>query len=150
MSVSDGVIVINKWKEITKAGNKAFRQGRDNTAKQLYLFACHRAVKLFPHWFDGDAATAALVISYQNLADLYLRQSNHSDMLVVYKELLKQLQDFDNSDRFNIDSTYRRIGTEITAKLKDVNFKSTESVELFNVLLNEYFNPTNHLIRDQN
>ena len=143
------MIAINKWKEITKAGNNAFRQGRDNTAKQLYLFACHRAVKLLPHWFDGDAATAALVISYQNLADLYLRQSNHSEMLVVYRDLLKQLQDFDNSNRFNIDNTYRRIGTEITAQLKDVKFKSTENVELFNVLLDGYCNPTNHLIRDK-
>ena len=150
MSGCGGMIVINKWKEITKAGNKAFEEGRDNTAKQLYLVACHRAVKMYPHWLDGDSATAVLVISYQNLGDLYLRQSNHNGMLMVYRDLLNMLHNFDYNHRFNTDSTCQRIGTELIAKFKDVNYKSIETVKLFNEILDKYFNTTNHLIKDHN
>ena len=116
----------------------------------MYLIACHRALKNSPHWLDSDAALAVLVISYQNLADLYLRQSNHNDMLVVYRYLLKILQGFNHSHRLDTHDTCLRIGTELTAKFKDIKYKSTEAVKTFDDIINEYFNPTNYLIKDHN
>lgn len=71
-------------------------------------------------------------------------------MLIVYKDLLKILQGFNHSHRFNTHNTRLRVGTELTAKFKDIRYKSTEAVQIFNDIIDEYFNPTNHLIKDHN
>jgi len=72
---------IEKWRSITTAANRAFEQNNDSEAHGYYIEARDWAEILAPHWFDVEEATVALAISYQNLADLYLRLGKQNDAL---------------------------------------------------------------------
>lgn len=124
--------------------------GRDNDAKNLYQMSCRHAEKLLPHWLDTETAAAALVVSYQNLADLYFRQENHDQAISVHLDLLTKLQYFRNkSNRLIVDRACRRLGTELSERFKEIRFQSSFSTDLMSQLIKCYFNPNVFLIKNK-
>ncbi|PNE04349.1 hypothetical protein A15D_00128 [Alcanivorax sp. MD8A] len=77
---------MEKWKFDTQAGNAAFGQGHYDTAERHYLSACERANTLLQHWLDPEEIVAALVVGYQNLADLYRLQGHHHGALAALQK----------------------------------------------------------------
>ncbi|MBN8430863.1 hypothetical protein JF535_08355 [Microbulbifer salipaludis] len=80
-----------------QSANRAYQEGRESDAEQLYKSSCERVVPLLTEWKDPEAAIAMLSVSYQNLADLYFRQGRYDDALVAYAGLLRQLTDLSQS-----------------------------------------------------
>ena len=68
---------MDEWKRETQAGNALFEQGDYAMAEQHYLSACHFADIFLMPCADPDGGVAALVVSYQNLAELYRAQGQH-------------------------------------------------------------------------
>lgn len=66
---------ISQWKAEITSGNHCFNQQRIGDAIRHYENAKSVARALFPYWQDTQAAVAAVVVSYHNLADLYLREN---------------------------------------------------------------------------
>ncbi|WP_284891813.1 hypothetical protein [Cobetia amphilecti] len=67
---------MDEWKRETQAGNALFEQGDYTMAEQHYLSACHFADIFLMPCADPDGGVAALVVSYQNLAELYRARTN--------------------------------------------------------------------------
>jgi len=61
------------WKSEITAGNHYFNRQQFDDALRHYQNAKTVACALFPHWSDTHAAVSAVVVSYHNLADLYLQ-----------------------------------------------------------------------------
>ncbi|TVU70024.1 MULTISPECIES: hypothetical protein [Cobetia] len=72
---------MDQWKFETTAGNALFDKGQYHIAEHHYLSACLRADTLLEPWKDPEGAVVALVVSYQNLADLYRAQGHHQQAL---------------------------------------------------------------------
>ncbi|MDI4661242.1 MULTISPECIES: tetratricopeptide repeat protein [Cobetia] len=68
---------MDEWKRETQAGNLLFEQGDYAMAEQHYLNAYHFADIFLMPSADPDGGVAALVVSYQNLAELYRAQGQH-------------------------------------------------------------------------
>ncbi len=62
---------MGKWKQLIVAGNQLFEERRFDEALDYYQQAKERAHTLFNIWPDENAATASLVVSYHNIADLH-------------------------------------------------------------------------------
>ncbi len=145
---------MHKWKNKITKGNSAYSEGCDSEALHYYQAACQRAEQLLPHWFDVEAITAALVVSYQNLAELYLRQSLYIDALITYRSLHLHLRNFslansgDDSTQSIIHRAYRRIGTELAAMLKVLDLQDPKATELMDEIKDIFENHTNELNKD--
>jgi hypothetical protein len=85
---------MERWKKAILQGNTAFSEGRDDVAIRHYTTACQRARLLLPYWADTEAAIVALVISYQNIADVYFGKHNHSQAISSYQDLYQQLESY--------------------------------------------------------
>lgn len=72
---------MEQWKFDTNTGNALFQQGQYHGAEHHYLSACLRADLLLEAWEDPEDIVVALVVSYQNLADLYRAQDHHHQAL---------------------------------------------------------------------
>ncbi|WP_133468529.1 hypothetical protein [Paraglaciecola marina] len=62
------------WKAQICAGNECFERCQTLSALAHYNKAIRQAEYLLDNWIDHKAAVASVVISYHNLADLYLRE----------------------------------------------------------------------------
>ncbi|OUR87285.1 hypothetical protein A9Q81_26670 [Gammaproteobacteria bacterium 42_54_T18] len=146
---------MHKWKNKITKGNNAFSEGCDSEALYYYQAACQRAEQLLPHWFDVEAVTAALVVSYQNLAELYFRQSLYIDALSTYRSLHLHLRNFSSinpgsdSTQSIIHRAYRRIDTELAATLKTLNLQDPNAAELMDEIKKIFENHTNQLNKDK-
>lgn len=67
---------MEQWKTCMRAGNQCFEAQQYDGALTHYQAGCERALQLFTLWFDRQQAVAALVVSYHNLADLWLAMGN--------------------------------------------------------------------------
>lgn len=65
---------IETWKRHINAGNDSFDKYQILASLAHYQAAIKQATALLDQWHDKKAAVAALVVSYHNLADLYLRE----------------------------------------------------------------------------
>ncbi|WP_165856630.1 hypothetical protein [Marinobacter sp. JSM 1782161] len=83
---------LQQWQSLIVAGNTAFERADYETAATRYRAACERALELLAEWHDADAVTAALCVSYQNLADTYLDQCRVRDALETYRRLHEVLE----------------------------------------------------------
>lgn len=63
---------MEQWKISMRAGNQCFEAQQYNEALSHYEVGGERAKQLFTVWFDRPQAVASVVVSYHNLADLYL------------------------------------------------------------------------------
>ncbi|WP_370280110.1 hypothetical protein [Pontibacterium sp.] len=66
---------IDQWKSAITAGNDCFNAQRNGEAIRHYENAKAVACALYPQSRDAEEAIAAVVVSYHNLADLYLREN---------------------------------------------------------------------------
>jgi len=146
---------MDKWKNKITKGNSAFSDGCDSEALHYYQAACQRAEQLLPHWFDVEAVTAALVVSYQNLAELYFRQSLYIDALSAYRSLYLHLLNFSSASSASdltqsiIHCAYRRIGTELAATFKTLNLQDPNATELMGEIKKAFENHNNQLNKDK-
>jgi len=86
---------MEQWKQHIMLGNQCFDERQLLTAMTHYQSAKSRAHVLFEHWFNPEQSVAALVVSYHNLADLYLREDNpamaEKELRSIYDYILTQL-----------------------------------------------------------
>lgn len=66
---------VSSWKRHTNAGNYSFENEHTLTALAHYRRAISQAECLFDEGANNREAVAILVVSYHNIADLYLRES---------------------------------------------------------------------------
>ena len=115
---------MDQWKHAIVKGNSAFVDHRFDTAERHYKAACDRARTLLPQWFDVEDITVAVVISFQNLADLYFQQGRFSDALDTYRQLGCLIQDYQTLNagchhvQFVTECARRRLSTEFLATVK--------------------------------
>ncbi|VUD40826.1 hypothetical protein TDB9533_00361 [Thalassocella blandensis] len=83
---------MNNWKKHISTGNWYFDKKDYESARKHYCQAIGRADQLFFVWFDPDEAVWALIVSYQNLADLYEKQGKPRRSLAIIQELYEILQ----------------------------------------------------------
>jgi tetratricopeptide (TPR) repeat protein len=145
---------MEQWKQSVSRGNNAFSEGRDDDAIRLYAKACQRALQLLPHWVNTEAAIAALVISYQNIADVYFRRSDFSQAIKTYQDLYRQLKSYylthaDTPNTMTIfDCACRRAGTELAAAVKRLGILNASEKELVNDFFELKYQPTFNLPKD--
>ena len=127
---------MDKWKAAISAGNLAFDQYRDADAEAQYRTACIRSEQLLTDWNDVEEVTAALVISYQNLADLYFRGSRVRNALEAYKRLNQQLLKLHDHHANRPDRqayaerARKKIGTELMYLLRTKQLYTSDTEEL--------------------
>jgi tetratricopeptide (TPR) repeat protein len=145
---------MEQWENTVSKGNHAFREGRDDDAISLYTTAYQRALILLPHWSDTEAAIAALVISYQNIADVYFRKHDYSQAINAYQDLYQQLKSYylTHADTPTImtifDCACRRAGTELAAAVKRLGILNASEKELVNDFFELKSQPTFNLPKD--
>jgi tetratricopeptide (TPR) repeat protein len=145
---------MEQWQQTVSRGNSAFSEGRDDDAIRLYSTACQRALKLLPHWVDTEAAIAALVISYQNIADVYFRRSDFPQAIKTYQDLYRQLKSYyltyaDTPNTIIVfDCACRRAGTELAATVKRLGALGANYKELVNDFFELKSQPTFNLPKE--
>lgn len=123
-------MVLEAWKSAIRAGNVAFSENRYTEAKAHYRAACRRADQLLLVWFDADEIVAALVVAYQNLANVYFQQTRIPEALAVYRALHHRLLRFRQhyaakaEPRYLAECACRRIGTELLSTFKTMHLQS--------------------------
>lgn len=118
------------WKQITIEANAAFERQDYQSARKLYTCACDRAQKLLPFWFDSHEALIVLSISYQNLADLYVRLDDAKNVFHCYQVLISRLKQFntDTTDHeFTIKNIVNRIRTDLLLAIKNLDLAFSET-----------------------
>jgi tetratricopeptide (TPR) repeat protein len=145
---------MEQWQQTVLRGNNAFNEGRDDDAIRLYVTACQRAIKLLPHWVDTEAAIAALVISYQNIADVYFRRSDFPQAIKTYQDLYRQLKSYyltyadTQNTMIAFDCACRRAGTELAAAVKRLSVLSANDKKLVNDFFELKSQPTFNLPKE--
>ena len=80
------------WKKHIIRGNHHFDQNQDEEAIKYYQLAVSRICTLFDHWFTAEEAVSALLVSYHNLGDLYLRNGETEKGLDCYRKVHNKLE----------------------------------------------------------
>ena len=87
------------WKKFTKEGNALYQSFCWHAAESQYQCAKTRAENLLMSWADPEEAVAALVVSYQNLAEVYgamgLHLKQQKELQAAHCCLLTALQSND-------------------------------------------------------
>lgn len=85
---------MERWKQTISAGNRCFKQNQLITALALYYKAKNQSQSLLYEWHDPEQAAACVVISCQNIADLYVREQQPE---MAEKELLHSVSLIDGA-----------------------------------------------------
>ena len=121
---------MEQWKAIMNSANRAYQEGRESEAEQLYKSACQRVIPLLNEWDDHEAAVAMLSVSNQNLADLYFHQKRYDEALEVYGGLLRQLTDLSQGAGEKLAhfarSALEKAGAEISQEVRTRKLKLPE------------------------
>ncbi len=111
---------INQWKAEISSGNRCFNQQRISDAIRHYENAKTVACALFPYWQDTQAAAAAVVVSYHNLADVYLREKlpEHAEIELrkSHNFILNALRDDERQQSCACSRCYDEARTDILLK----------------------------------
>ena len=124
---------MDKWKSAITAGNQAFDQNNDSLAEEHYDLACSLSEQMVFDNLETQESTLALVVSYQNLADLYFRQQRYAEALYAYRKLNRCLLGLYNNRLVThkiqaiIDHARRKIGTELMCLIESVRDKLPEA-----------------------
>ncbi|ODC04251.1 hypothetical protein BFW38_12640 [Terasakiispira papahanaumokuakeensis] len=109
-----------QWKRAILAGNKAFDQQDFAQAERHYQKARLEAERQLRNpRADWDATIAALVISYQNRAQIYLNQAQYQPAIDIYWQLYRNLSQASYADWVSMEdqqrlkTIYRRLGSEL-------------------------------------
>ncbi|WP_116368152.1 hypothetical protein [Parahaliea mediterranea] len=139
-----------QWKQTIVSGNKAYAQQDHLNAERHYLQACEQAEQLLLAWRDVECATAAVAVSYQNLADLYFTQSRINAGITAYRRLQDLLLDFRHGRGRSLEArraaecAIRRLGAEILYKLKRLGQLSSASRQRLEALAQKTQLATSH------
>lgn len=85
------------WQDSIETGNRCFGERDYATAQRHYRRALLQARALFACWPNADAATAALVVSHFNLADLHVALGQYEaaaeTLCAAHRHLLRSCDD---------------------------------------------------------
>ncbi len=102
--MSNQVLRMKRWQQQVQAGNECFNAHQLFSAVAHYQSAKQLAWHLFRHWEDPAEAVAVVIISYHNLADLYLRRMQTdmagSELERVHDSLLSEIARESDSARY--------------------------------------------------
>ncbi|WP_261841125.1 hypothetical protein [Aliamphritea ceti] len=102
--MSNQILHMQRWQKQVQAGNECFNAHQLFTAVAHYQAAKQLAWQLFTHWEDPAEAVAVVIISYHNLADLYLRRMQldmaGNELERVHSSLLKEISEEADSARY--------------------------------------------------
>lgn len=102
--MSNQILKMKRWQQQVQAGNECFNAHQLFAAVAHYQSAKQLAWHLFRYWEDPAEAVAVVIISYHNLADLYLRRlqpemaGNELDR--VHDSLLQEIATESDSPRY--------------------------------------------------
>ncbi len=128
------------WKKITLEGNQSYNKGRIYSAESCYKTACYFAAEISPEDSSYEDMIASLVISYQNLAELYFSQKKIELALTQYQQVHKllikfYLQHSELEAMFPmLQQTMRKLGTELLAKTNQLNINTESSKHIIATL----------------
>jgi len=124
---------MNEWKKMIIEGNQAFNSGLFYSAERYYKVACDFASEMNPIESSHSNLIASLVVSYQNLAELYFNQNQYDLALSQYQELHEKLLMFgakyEDSPKLlaAIRQATCKIGTELLDITKRLGIQSLRS-----------------------
>ncbi|HDY85897.1 hypothetical protein LCGC14_0467980 [marine sediment metagenome] len=109
---------MDAWKRMIIEGNQSFNTGRFYSAENYYKIACDFASNMQLDTSRFSDVIASLVVSYQNLAELYFKNKQSELALSQYQVLHEKLIGFitqQQSPEFvmMIQKAIRKIGTEL-------------------------------------
>ena len=116
-------------------GNESFNKGRFYSAENYYKSACDFACLMCPKATNSSNILASIVVSYQNLAELYFKKNQTSLALSQYQELHEKLVEFSQSQQntesiLMVQKAILKIGTELMyiTKKKKINSPHSKQV----------------------
>lgn len=115
---------MDQWKHLITAGNRYFQQQEYGAAAVQYVLAKGLARQLLRNWLNTEEAVAAVVISQQNMADLYCLQLQpqqaEQELRDLYSYLLQELQKIEDEERgLAICNGLRRTYTALLSHIQD-------------------------------
>ena len=82
------------WKQVISEGNVAFSSSRIEESIVSYKQACKLVCQMPGEWFAPEDMVAAMAVSYQNLADAYLKLGEEVLALKQYARLSRLLEGY--------------------------------------------------------
>lgn len=76
MSIPTISLGLKEWQQITRRANLCFHAGALKKALPLYRQALAQALAIYPSKVEYDHSLIAVIVSYHNIADLYVKQGN--------------------------------------------------------------------------
>lgn len=142
---------MDKWKKTTIKANQAFEAENYQLALQLYHQACERAQKLLPHWLNKEEALVVLAVSYQNLADVYIRLKHPRNSFEAYQTLIQHLRKInpeDSEQASTVKHLASRIRTDILLAINTFDLVISEKVSLIEDIANLRTNSLEKIIEE--
>lgn len=123
------------WKRMIIEGNQSFNTNRFYSAENYYKIACDFASNMSPETAKCSDIIASLVVSYQNLAELYFKINQTDLALSQYQELHIRLVEFglyykSPEQLLWIQKAIRKIGTELLNIISKKGIESQRSKQL--------------------
>jgi len=127
---------MDAWKKMIREGNQSFNTGRFYSAENYYKIACSFACEMCTHSSKCSDVIASLVVSFQNLAELYFNKNQTDQALSQYQLLHEKLLEFGDHHQQNpefllmIQKAIRKVGTELLfiTKKKGINTQQSKQV----------------------
>lgn len=96
MSNEPAVMVDEKWRAFSAAGNEAFARGDDRTARALYSLALDESAHALAMARSGDATAIPMApvlqtIAFHNMAALARRSGNAAESLALLQRAVESL-----------------------------------------------------------
>lgn len=127
--------LVPAWKRMISRGNQSFDTGKLHAAENYYEIACNLACDICPKGTKSSSDIASLLVSYQNLAELYFNTNQNNLGLSQYQKLHEKLVEScqgqqSSESLFLIQKAIRKIGTELMyiLKKKAINTLSSKQV----------------------
>ena len=131
--------LIDAWRKVIMQGNQAYNTGRIYSAERYYKIACHYTTEMSLEKINSSDVIASMVVSYQNLAELYFNQQKNDQALTQYQQVHKYLIQFYLQQPAllpMIQKAVRKLGTELLAIIKEHKIESSYSKQVIAMLTN--------------
>jgi len=121
-------------------GNQSFNTGRLYSAENYYEIACNLAFDICPKGIKSSNDLAPLLMSYQNLAELYFKKNQTNLALSQYQKLHEKLVEFSQRQQNSgsllmIQKAIRKIGTELLYIIKKKGISSLRSKQVMESII---------------
>ena len=127
--------LVHTWKRMMIHGNQSFNTGRLYSAENYYEIACNLAYHMCLKGITSSNDLAPLLMSYQNLAELYFKKNQTNLALSQYQKLHEKLVEFSQRQQNSgsllmVQNAIRKIGKELFDTIKKKEISSLRSKQL--------------------